>query len=427
MLLVNKCTPGVHIPRVYKRVTEENMRKLNKTAACGILAAALVAGTLSGCSKAIDGTKTVATVGDEKVTLGLASYMIRDQQAQTMSYYSMLMSQYGMDGSASNVWDQEGDDGKTVGESSKDGVMTTINQLYVLKAHAADYDVTITDDEEKAIKEAAAKFIKDNDEKTLKKLAVSEDDIVTYLELVTIRSKMRDPMTADVDTEVSANEKDQTRVTIVRVSTEGTEKDDDGNTIDLTDEEKAQKKELAQQVLDKVKASDDVANADMDALAKEVDDSLSATTPAFTTAGSTDDTLDEAVQDAALELKDGEVADSVIEGDDGYYVVRLDKMLDEDATANKEQTVISDRKSDLYDSTLEEWVKEDKIKVKDSVWDQIKVTDSVSFVYKSADSSDDTESSDTQEDTDSTEDTSSQDDSSEDNATDDTAAEDSAE
>ena len=77
------------------------MRKLNKTAACGILAAALAAGTLSGCSKAIDGTKTVATVGDEKVTLGLASYMVRDQQAQTVSYYNMLMSQYGVSGSAS--------------------------------------------------------------------------------------------------------------------------------------------------------------------------------------------------------------------------------------------------------------------------------------------------------------------------------------
>ena len=161
----------------------------------------------------------------------------------------------------------------------------------------------------------------------------------------------------------------------------------------------------------------------MDALAKEVDDSLSATAPAFTTAGSTDDTLDEAVQDAALELKDGEVADSVIEGDDGYYVVRLDKMLDEDATENKEKTVISERKSDLFDSTLEDWVKEEKIKVKDKVWDQITVTDSVSFVYKSADSSDDTKSSDVQ---DSTEDTSSQD-NSEDTTTEDTAAEDSAE
>ena len=286
------------------------MRKLNKTAACGILAAALAAGTLSGCSKAIDGTKTVATVGDEKVTLGLASYMVRDQQAQTMSYYNMLMSQYGVSGSASNVWDQKGDDGKTVGESSKDGVMTTINQLYVLKAHAADYDVTITDDEEKAIKEAAAEFIKDNDEKILKKLAVSEDDIVTYLELVTIRSKMHDPMTADVDTEVSANEKDQTRVTIVKVSTEGTEKDDDGNTIDLTDEEKAQKKNLAQQVLDKVKASDDVANADMDALAKEVEkikvkdkvwDQITVTDSVsfvYKSADSSDDTKSSDVQDS---------------------------------------------------------------------------------------------------------------------------------
>ena len=69
---------------------------------------------------------------------------------------------------ASNVWDQKGDDGKTVGESSKDGVMKTINQLYVLKHMRADYDITITDDEEKAIKEAAAEFIKDNDEKILK-------------------------------------------------------------------------------------------------------------------------------------------------------------------------------------------------------------------------------------------------------------------
>lgn len=398
------------------------MRKLNKTAACGILAAALAAGTLSGCSKTIDGTKTVATVGDEKVTLGLASYMVRDQQAQTVSYYNMLMSQYGVSGSASNVWDQKGDDGKTVGESSKDGVMKTINQLYVLKAHAADYDITITDDEEKAIKEAAAEFIKDNDEKILKKLAVSEDDIVTYLELVTIRSKMHDPMTADVDTEVSANEKDQTRVTIVKVSTEGTEKDDDGNTIDLTDEEKAQKKDLAQQVLDKVKASDDVANADMDALAKEVDDSLSATAPAFTTAGDTDDTLDEAVQGAALELKDGEVADKVIEGDDGYYVVRLDKMLDEDATENKEKTVILERKSDLYDSTLQDWVKEEKIKVDDKVWDQIKVTDSVSFEYKSTDSS---KGDSTATDADSTKDT--EDTSAQDSSASDSAAEDSAE
>ena len=170
--------------------------------------------------------------------------------------------------------------------------------------------------------------------------------------------------------------------------------------------------------------------ADMSEIAKGVDDSYSAVQGNFTTKESEDEDEDsgsEAYPDEVLKvlrgLKDGEVADSVIEGDDGYYVVRLDKMLDEDATENKEKTVISERKSDLFDSTLEDWVKEEKIKVKDKVWDQITVTDSVSFVYKSADSSDDTKSSDVQ---DSTEDTSSQD-NSEDTTTEDTAAEDSAE
>lgn len=147
MLLVNKCTPGVH-----KRVTEENMRKLNKTCSMRNSGSCSCSRYTVRMFKNNRRNKTVATVGDEKVTLGLASYMVRDQQAQTVSYYNMLMSQYGVSGSASNVWDQKGDDGKTVGESSKDGVMKTINQLYVLKAHAADYDVTITEDEEKRSK-----------------------------------------------------------------------------------------------------------------------------------------------------------------------------------------------------------------------------------------------------------------------------------
>lgn len=66
-------------------------------------------------------------------------------------------------------------------------------------------------------------------------------------QLQTIQSKMYDPMTAGVDTEVSDEEANQTSITLVKVSTVGTQKDEDGNTIDLTDEEKAQKKEQAQQ------------------------------------------------------------------------------------------------------------------------------------------------------------------------------------
>lgn len=357
------------------------MNKLNSRIAAGVLAAVLTAGTLTGCGK-LDGTKTVATVDGETVTLGLASYMMRDQQAQTESYYQMLAQSYGIDASGA-LWDEEGDDGKTYGESAKDDVMDNIKSLYAMKAHAADYDVTISEEEQAEIQEAAKAFMEENDAATLEELAVSESDIVTYLELMTYRKKMHDPMVADVDREVSDEEANQTRITMAKISTQGTEKDDDGNTIDLTDEEKAEKKALAEQLLEKILASDDLAaGADISALAEEVSEDITVTNPAFTTAGSEDQVLDQAVTDAAVKLEEGQVASTVIEGEDAYYVIRLDKMLDEDATENKKASIISEREQEAYNNLLDEWEEAADMKIEESVWKKLKVTDSKSFMYK---------------------------------------------
>lgn len=78
--------------------------------------------------------------------------------------------------------------------------------------------------------------------------------------------------------------------------------------------------------------------ADMSEIAKGVDDSYSAVQGNFTTKESEDEDEDsgsEAYPDEVLKvlrgLKDGEVADNIIETDTGYYVVRLDKINDEDA------------------------------------------------------------------------------------------------
>lgn len=359
------------------------MNKLNTQIAAGVLAAFLAAGTLTGCGK-LDGTKTVATIDGETVTLGLASYMTRDQQAQTESYYQMLAQSYGIDAS-SGLWDGEGDDGKTYGESAKDDVMDNIKMLYVLRAHAADYDVTISDEEQQKIEEAAKTFMEENDASVIEELAVSESDIVTYLELMTYRQKMHDPMVADVDQEVSDEEANQTRITMAKISTAGTETDDDGNTIDLTDEEKAEKKELAEQLLEKVEASDDVAEADISSLASELSEDITVTSPTFTTAGGEDEVLDQSVRDAAVKLDEGEVASDVIEGEDAYYVVRLDKMLDEDATQSKKDSIISDREQEAYNNLLDEWEEAVDMQIDEGVWKKLKVTDSKSFIYKTED------------------------------------------
>lgn len=357
------------------------MRKLSTKLACGMLATALGASALAGCGS-LDGTQTVATVDGEEVTLGLASYMLRTDQAEMEGYYRMLAQNYGMDGG--EYWSTETEDGKTYGEDVKDNVMSTIKQLYVMRAHAEEYGVSITEEEQTAIDEAAQTFMESNDQETLDALAVSEEDVKTYMELYTIRQKMREPMVADVDREVSDEEAAQTRVTFVEISTEGTETDEDGNTVDLTDEEKAEKKDQAQQVLDKVTAAEDPASADMDALAKEVDENLAAVERTFSSSGEGDETTDQAIKDAVADLEDGQVVSQVVEGESAYYVVRLDQQFDEEATENEKDLIISDREDTQYENLVKEWTDAAEMEVEKSVWNRVKVTDAQPYELKEA-------------------------------------------
>ena len=74
-------------------------------------------------------------------------------------------------------------------------------------------------------------FMAANSEETLQELAVSEDQVKTYLELQTYKSRMHDPLIADVDKDVSDEEAQQSSFDYVSIST-----------ADLSDDEIKQKK-----------------------------------------------------------------------------------------------------------------------------------------------------------------------------------------
>ena len=213
------------------------MKNLSAKLACAMLAITLGAASLTGCGqgKVIDGTAEAIVVNDESVNLGVANFMIRYQQAMMVSYYTM----FGQD--TSRIWDTQAEEG-TYGESFKKDMLESIQKLYLLKEHAKDYDVVLSEDEIAKADAAADEFIAANDESVLKSLGVTKEDISTVLQLYTYQNKMYDPMVADTDTEVSDDEAAQTSITYVRVSTQGTETDADGNTVDLTDEEKQRKR-----------------------------------------------------------------------------------------------------------------------------------------------------------------------------------------
>ena len=378
----------------------------------------------------VDGTQTALVINDEEINLGKANFMLRYQQATMVNYYQTMSSMFGQEYSLSfdALSDTSDEDSPTVGENLKADALTSIEQAFLMRQHASEYEVALTEEEITGAQEAAASFMESNDAETLTKLGITQEDIQDVIEVYAIQLKMHDPMIADVDTEVSDEEAQQSKISYVRVSTEGTETDENGDTIELTDEEKAEKKDIAQRFLDALNASEDPASVTFADLRTEINDQLneerraeeaasqedsstadtsgdsSSTdteedsdvvylTSSQTTFGADDEDLDDALKEAAETLSDGEVYGEVIEGEDAYYVVRMDSVLDRDATDSQKETIVQERQSEAYSDLLDGWIEESDISVK-RAWNRLEVTDYdlYTMTVDSADSSTSTDS-----------------------------------
>ena len=358
------------------------MKEMTKKTAVVAMAGIMAAGMLTGCGeKKLDGSKTVATVDGTEIPLGVVSLSVRENQMQTEAMYRSFMGSSDFD-----IWDTDAEEGKTYGEQAVEETLKDVELMYIMKEKAADYDVEITDDDEKAIAEAASSFMEANSDEAIADLAVTEDQVKTYLELQTYKQKIHDPIIADVDKNVSDEEAQQSSFEYVSVST-----------ADLSDDEIKQKKEDAQKILDGLKADPD---GDFNEIAKSVDDSYSSLSGTFDAndtskdEDSEDEDSDESstsgsaypdeVIDVLRTLDDGEVASDIIETDTAYYVVKLDKKDDEEATETKKETIISTREQNLYTETTDKWLDDADIKVEKKVLKTLKVTDNHKYSQPTA-------------------------------------------
>lgn len=361
------------------------MNKAAKKITGALLAGALGAAFLTGCSSPMDGTQPLLTSGEDTVTVGTGNLMLRMNQATMLSYYSM------MGGSTTGLWSQDSGDGETYGDTTKASILDELENMLVQKQHAADYDVSISEEEQGKIEEAAQAFMDANTEETIQNLSVSQSDVETLLELYTYQTKMYDPMVADVDTNVEDSEAAQSRITYCRIDISDTQ-NEDGTTTPLTDEEKQEKKDQAQALLDKLQASADPASADMDALAKEVNEDLNAVDNTF---GDDDTLLDDKLKEAAKTLQDGQVYGEVVEGENAYFVVRMDSVLDREATDAEKENIVSERQQNAYNDLLDQWKDDADITVNNREWDKVTLTDNEQYTIKQPETEDTTEDSST--------------------------------
>ena len=307
-----------------------------------LASAAILAVSLAGCGKetVLDGSETAATL-DETITVPLGEFnlMLRYQQAQMEAYGAMFGS--------TNMYGQDlYGTGEIYGESAKESLLEQFEELYVLEAEASNYGVELTEEEKTAIGEAATSFMEANTDKVKNALGVDQAMTEHLLTLLTVQNKMYDVLTAEVDTEVSDDEAAQKKITYVFVSTAGTETDEDGNTIDLTDEQKAEKKAVLEELLQAASESKDLAAA-VDAANEEADEDSQLTANEITY-GADSTTPAEEVRAAADKLQDNELA-PIVETETGYYAVQMNSTFDEEATQQKKDTIVQERRDALYE------------------------------------------------------------------------------
>ena len=331
------------------------MKQSVKRMAVLTVAGALALTSLTGCTS-FDNDDAVATVGKEEIPAGVANFYARMQQAQYETYYAPMM---GTTGEA--LWQQEMEEGKTYEESTKETLLLNLENLYLIRQHAEEYEVALTEEDTKAIEEAAKKFDEDNALEEKEAVSGYKKYIEEYLELVTIQSRMDPKMKEGVNEDVSDEEAAQKSMKYVYFPYSTT--DADGNTKDLTEDEKKELKKTAQTFADTLKVSE---TKDIDALAQKGGYEVKTTTfDSESTAPNAD--LVKALDALTTE---GDVTD-VIESDYGIYVGKLTSLLDREATDTEKTNIVAQRKQEQYDSLLADWRKETEITENKKVWNKI--------------------------------------------------------
>ncbi len=306
-----------------------------------LLAGVMTASVLTGCG--INKNATVATLGEQDISLGVVNFICRYQQAVTDDLYTTYFGE--------DVWNQDlYSSGSTMQESVKSQVVEGVHEMYTLKAHMSDYNVELTDEDKSAIEEAAKSFMEDNSSDALDEMGATQDIVEEVLTLYTIREKMTEAIKADADTEVSDEEANMRAYTMLDIKTDSYTDSETNSTVEYTDEEKEQLKDVADAVAEAVDNGDE-----LEAVCQAYGLSDNITTGTY---AADNDTLDSTVKDTLDSLKEGETS-ALIETDTDLYIVRIDKDTDEDATASNRESIIKQRQDDLYDSVLEGWQESD--------------------------------------------------------------------
>lgn len=309
-------------------------------------------------------TDVIFTMGDQEYTLQDMMYTIYLGENDA-SMYALYYEAEGKD-----FWETKDDlTGKTNRELVKSSILENAELFAIHYNKAIKEGMTLSEDELSIVEEEAKNIFDVMTEDYVKQTGFTMENLTKQITEVTLANKYYESELEKIEVDEELIREDtpyeeyaQWKVEYIFFPT--TYYDEDFNQYVYEPEDITKIVKQAKETLKEVKAG-----ASMEEVALPLEDVDSGKLSLSKDSEATEESLYEALNS----MKVGQLYDSLVEVEDGYYIIRL---IDDACTEEYEAVIqqeIDSQRNDIYMQTFEELKKQENISEKKEVWDKVEI------------------------------------------------------
>lgn len=240
-----------------------------------------------------------------------------------------------------DIWN-ETMDGMTFEQYVIDQVRSKLTRIKCMDQEALRRGIVLSNQEELNIRKAAAEYVSSIEKESIKKYAITEEDVQELFRAMLLSDKLFDDMTYEVDTEISEDEARVITIQYIRTDT----------------------MEQAGAVKNRLSAGESFA-----ALIKE-------NNPYEYSYELRRGEMEEAFEEAAFNLVTGETSD-IVETESGYYIIMCVNEYDKVKTAANKEQMIKDSKLAMFNQKFEPYEAQLYAEYNEDLWEKITLDDRI--------------------------------------------------
>lgn len=300
---------------------------------------------LTGC-----GRKEVKEEGIQEVSKGAVMMAVGEDNVsaqEVMAYLYLLKQQY-VTSMGEEVWSYQIGEDETLEDYAREAVISNLTQLKIICQQAAKEGVELDEEESYEAGKAAQQILKAASEADKEEFHLEEEVLTMVYTDNALAAKFFDVTTGQVDTNITDEEARQITVQYLLVKAKGSD-----------EEQRKAAKEQAEKLLEEAKKASSFLNfATTNSDSEEIEMTFGR------------ENMPEEFGQEAMELRSGELS-PVIEGEKGYYIVYCITDFDEDATTERKEAIIEERRDKLFREKYKEWSENYKVVISTVLWDEL--------------------------------------------------------